>query len=798
MKDVTYRRLGDFVALCIRRRLAVLAALGSLTLMFAWLAAGVSVRTVFTDLLPAAHPYVQVHDRFKGEFGSSNMVSIMLEVEDGDIFRPAVLGELRRLTRDLQKVDGVDPFQIVSLASKKLKEVRASSDGIEIRPLMWPDVPADAGGIAALRQSVMNNPMAFGAYVSTDLKAALVTVDFYDHLLDYRAVFDQLRTLVADLGQRAAGEGIRVSVVGEPMLYGWVDHYLPETLHIFLLTLGALILLLLLITRSWRGTLVPLTAGAVSAAWALGGARLIGYHLDPLVIVVAFLITARAISHSVQLVTRFDEEMARNATAPQAAIAAKTAMLALFKPGMLGVVADAGCMIVVILTPIPLLQKVAVIGTMWVATIAVSAVVLTPVLLSWARRADVAVHPVNLHPALERVLALCTALVRARRPRVAVLVVTAVLFAGSLAYAFRLNVGDANPGSPILWSDSEYNRDAARINARFPGADRMFVVAATGRADGLKDPAVLANIAGLQRFMDAQPDVGGSVSLADIVPTVKRTLREGSPRYEEFGNTPEENGELLYLFISGADPGDLERFADSRFANGALTFFFRDHQGDTIRTAVERVKEYAAAHPLPGGGEYLLAGGLVGVLAAVNEVILAGQIESIALALLVLVLCCTVTYRSTVAGMFFMVPVLLSNTLTFSYMAWKGIGMNINTLPIAALGIGLGVDYAFYIVDGIREELHKHRDLDRAIANALSSAGKGVLVTALTLTASVILWASSSLRFQAEMGLLMALWLGVSACCALFVMPAMVRVFRPRFIVDAAHETRPAPLVAPA
>jgi predicted RND superfamily exporter protein len=621
--------------------------------------------------------------------------------------------------------------------------------------------------------------MAYGPYVSTDLKAALITVDFYDHLLDYHAVFGQIRALAS----QAEGPGMKLSVVGEPMLYGWVDHYLPETLHIFLLTLGALVALLFLITRSWRGTLLPLAAGAVSAVWALGSARLIGYHFDPLVIVVAFLITARAISHSVQLVTRFDEEIARDPDHVDAAVAARTAMLALFKPGMLGVVADAGCMIVVILTPIPLLQKVAVIGTVWVATIAVSAVVLTPVLLSYVRRVDAAAHPFDVSPLLARGLRSCIRLAAAPRIRTVVLTITAVAFAASLGYALKIKVGDANPGSPILWGDSEYNRDAARINSRFPGADRMFVVAATGRPDGLKDPAVLKNMAGLQRFMEAQPDVGGSMSLADIVPTVKRTLREGSPRYEEFGATPEENGELLYLFTSGADPGDLERYADSRFADGAVTLFFRDHQGETIRTAVARVKEYAAAHPLPGGGEYLLAGGLVGVLAAVNEVILSGQIESIALALLVLVVCCTVTYRSTVAGMFFMVPVLISNTLTFSYMAWKGIGMNINTLPIAALGIGLGVDYAFYIVDGIREELHKHHDLDRAIAQSLRSAGKGVLITALTLTASVILWAASSLRFQAEMGLLMALWLGISACCALFVMPAMVRVFRPRFIV---------------
>jgi len=261
-------------------------------------------------------------------------------------------------------------------------------------------------------------------------------------------------------------------------------------------------------------------------------------------------------------------------------------------------------------------------------------------------------------------------------------------------------------------------------------------------------------------------------------------VREGNARYQELGNSADENGELVYMFVSGADPGDMDRYADPQALNGAVTLFFRDHQGETIRTAIARVKEYVAANPLQDA-DFLLAGGLVGVLAAVNEVIFAGQIEAIALALLVLVVCCMVTYRSTVAGMFFMVPVLLSNTLTFSYMAWKGIGMNINTLPVVALGIGLGVDYSFYIVDGIREELHHQKDVARAIMKSIATSGKGVLITALTLVTSVVLWSFSSLRLQADMGILIAIWLFISAASALFLMPAMVYVFRPEFIVGS-------------
>jgi len=779
-------RLDRFVALCIRQRVLVIALISLLTLMFASLAVRIEIKTVFSDLLPKNHPYIKIHEQFKQTFGSSNLVSIMLEVKDGDIFQPEVLRKITRVTKELQLVDGVNQFQVISLAAKKIKEVRSSTEGIDIRPLMWPEPPTSAEGIAKLKDSVLRNPLVYGAYVSTDLKAALITVDFYDAELKYDKVFAQ----ISAINRSVEGNGVSVRMVGEPILYGWVSHYLPETLRIFLLTLAALIALLFITARTWRGTLLPLLAGAVSSIWALGTARLLGFHMDPLIIVVAFLIMARAISHAVQLVSHFDDELERGA--PNSTVAAMAAMRSLFKPGMLGVVADAGCMIVVILVPIPLLQKVAIIGTVWVLTIAVSACVLTPVLLSFIKHPRRYAHGLNVQPVMRALLTRCAALALSPMRYVAV-GLTGLLFVVGTLYAFNLKVGDANPGSPILWGDSTYNQDAAAINQRFQGADRMFLVVSGDKTDALKEPAALRTMAQLQTFLESQPEVGGTVSMADLVPEMKRVLREDNPRYREFGSSAADNGEIMYLFTSSSDPGDIDRFVEPQYKDASVTVFFRDHRGETIRAAVARVEAFITAHP-DSPVKIQLAGGLVGVLAAVNEIIFAKQIESIALALLVLVVCCAVTYRSLTAGMFFMVPVLLSNALTFSFMALMGIGMNINTLPIAALGIGLGVDYAFYVIDEIREELRRGLSLERAVHSAMLGAGRGVMVTAATLITSVVIWYFSSIRFQAEMGLLMALWLFISALSSLLLMPALVVILRPAFIFAPAKQSQQAAL----
>lgn len=774
--------IDSFINFCLRRRLAVVASVLLITVLMGYAASGIAVKTIFRDQLPVGHPYVLVNDKFKQSFGGSNIVSIMVEVDKGDIFVLDVLKRIQKITTGLQLVDDVNSNQIISLATRKLKDIRAATEGIDSRPMMWPGLPQTEAEISLLRATVMSNPLVYGRYVSSDLKAALITADFYDNDIDYAKVFQQISGLV----ESASGPGVRIHVVGEPVLYGWVNNYLPETMSILALCVGVLVFLLFIVTRTWHGTALPFLAGVISSIWALGAARLLGYNLEPLVIVVGFLITARSISHSVQLATRFDDWIV---TGVEPVVAARNAMGDLFRPGMLGVIADAGCIIVVVLTPIPLMVKIAVLGAIWVGTIAISAVVMTPLLLSFMT-SDMQkhAHRLDVSPYLTRLLNGVATLVASRWNYVIVVCAAVALVASGL-YSLRLKVGDANPGSPILWPQSEYNRADAAINERFSGSDRMFVVMAGKARDAIKSPAVMENMEHLQKFLEAQPEVGGTLSFADVLPQVKRLLREGNPRYQELGADAVENGELANVLLSSSDPGDVDRFADPQFTNGSLTIFFRDHQGETIRTAIARVKEFAAANPLTEGS-YQLAGGLIGVLAAVNEVILAGQIEAIALGLLVVVVCCMVTYRSMVAGVFFMIPVILSNTLTFSYMTANDIGMNINTLPVVALGIGLGVDYTFYIVDGIREELKLHNDLGRAIRQSLLSAGRGVFVTAGALILGVILWTFSSLRFQAEMGLLMALWLMISAASALIVMPAMVHVFRPRFIVGVERAER--------
>ena len=749
------------------------------------------IRTYFDDLVPRNHPYVKTNDQFRESFGGANLVTIMIEAETGDIFQPKILKFIKNLQDGLQKISGVNQFQVISLASKKLKTVKATADGVNSEPLMWPNVPGTDAEVQALKAGAVVNPYVYGVYISRDLKATVVTVDFIDRLVDYNKILPEINDLLA----KTKVDGVKIHMVGQPVLVGDIIERLPETLTICVGIMLALTFLLCMSLFSFYGTLYPLVAAGFSAAWAFGTAGYLGINLDPLGIVLIFLIAARTISHTVQMCMRYEEEyddLVKRFGVSKiklTIVASRMSVESLFRPGMLGLVIDIGAMAIVAITPIPLLIKVAIIGVVWLCGTVLCTLVLIPLLLSLVKPSPTAL---SHRPLLARLFLAMTngisSFVNHRRRAIGIVVAACLLSVVTAYFSAGLTIGDANAGSPILWPDSIYNLDDAAINARFPGTDRMFLVIRGDKDDDLKKPEILKWVSAFQETIEAQPEIGGTLSMADIIRPVNMILHEGNPRYYNLGLSASANAELLFLAMAGSDPGDVDRFVDYKFHNGSVQMQFRDHKGSTIRTALQAIQNFSAQHKVEGA-QLQLAGGYIGLIAAVNEVILNDQVRAIAFALLILYICCVAFYRSTQAGLFFLPVVIISNTVTFSFMALYKIGLNISNLPVAALGIGLGVDYAFYVADRIREEYLVCKDENLAIRLGINSAGLGVAITAICVTVSLMGWfLFSSIRFQAEMGLLIALWMFTSAVSALFLIPAMIQLFRPGFIFnDRVH-----------
>ena len=784
-----------------------------LTVIFGYFTTKVTLKTPTIDLFPKDHPYVETYKQYEKIFGGANLCLLMLEVKQGDVFNTQTMTKIKNVTKALELLPAVNNYQVLSLAQRKVKHTYI--DEVEGRkffksdPIMWPEIPQTPEAIERVRQAVYTSRL-HGTLVSRDDKAALIVAGFFDRGLESPA--ESLRDIlvrIAKLEERdpvkdveafqGAIQGMpftlddtlydavdkitkaqedgntKVHMIGYPILLGHIYRNFPQLYWIFLLTISSIILVLFLYFRDLRGIMIPGATMVISAIWGLGLLGMLGFHFNPLVIVVPFIISARALSHSVQLIERFIEEYFKTHDRVRAA---KDTYVGLFKPAVLSLVVDAAGVFIVILTPIPLMEKLAVMGSFWVMSIVVSNVLFNPIILAM-------LPPPKLkdikQSAQARMLSRLGRMVQGRA-KVPILVVTAIIFIVSFYFARGIVIGDVHPGTPMLWPGSRYNQDTARIGEKFGNTETISVIVEGENKDAVKKPQVLREMEGLQRDLEQMPEVHSTNSIADLLPLITKVWLGGNPKWELIPAGDQESGFYLEMIFSGAEPGDLARYITNDFKDANISVNLRDHKGTTLRAVVTRIKQYTDAHPLEGA-RFRLAGNMGGLLAAVNEVIVNSEALVTILAFGLVFLMCCIAYRSVVAGLLFMVPTAISNYLTYALMGALGIGLDVNSLPVVSLGVGLGVDYGLYIVGRLEEEyVSSGGDWGYATIEAVSTAGKAVLFTASTMVAGIIFWVFSFLRFQAEMGILLAFWMVISMLGGLILVPTIVYMVKPKFI----------------
>jgi len=762
-------RIARFV---LRHRGPFSLAIALVTVFFALQVPKVTVESRLIDLFPETHEFVETYKEFQDVFGGANVVVLSVEVTEGDIYNVETLEKVRRLTKELEVFDGINNYQVLSLAQRKVKDITVDPvAGFQAVPVMWPEVPKTPEEIEALRNLVRRIPRLHGVLVSRDETAALVVAGFFEGQFDPLKTYRKLQELARSLED----DHTRVRMIGRPVLLGHILQHYPTLAWWLGLTLFSMVLLLALYFRDFRGVWIPFATAVLSAIWGLGLLGLLGHNFDPLILVIPFVISARALSHSVQLIERFLEEYGRDGDRREAA--ARTCS-ALMEPGVISIVTDALGVGAVWLTPIPLMQKMAVMGSFWVMSLIVTDVLLNPVLLSWLpppRKRTVRAEG-WLSRGLVRVGTAC--LDRPWR----VIGVTALLLVVGVAGASRLVIGDVHPGTPMLWPDSSYNLDNEAIGAKFQNTEVLSVIVEGDAWNAIKSPDVLTKMAMLQREMASMPEVGGTSSIADLVPPLIRAMHGGDPRWELIPTDGRESGFFLEMIYGASEPGDLQRFItpDSRHANIAI--YLKDHRGETLRAVEDRLRTFVDQNPMDHA-RFRLAGGFGGLLAAVNDVIVRTEGLVTLLAFGTVFLFCWLAYRSLLAGVLFLVPLVLSNYLTLSLMGIRRIGLDVNVLPVISLGVGLGVDYGLYVVSRIQEEFQVLGDLRSAILRAIATSGKAVFFTAATMTVSTAFWGFSFLRFQADMGVLLVFWLAISMLGGLVLLPALIHVIRPAFVI---------------
>ncbi len=761
----------------------VLFTVALVTVFFAWQIPSVRMLSDFADLLPQDHEYIKLHNEIRDTFGGANIIVMSVTVDEGTIFSNETLGRIHRITQKLDEVTNINHNLVTSLTHRNTRKIWITPDGT-IRSKNYYDPQRGdytEKELGKIQGDVLSSNNVYGLLVSPDMKSALIKGTLNEGQLRYRIVFDELQAI----RDTESAPGVSIHATGNPVLVGWVDSYSGQILQIFSITILIVLAILVVYTRRVYGIFLPLLGMILTTIWGVGFMGLFGYNLDPLMLVVPFLISARSMSHGIQKIERYFLELSLTEDTVQAA---RNTFNSLFRPGALAIVADAAALYLIGLGSVPINDKMAVYASFWALIMVVTVLIVIPMTLAeLPRPKNTALKTTFIRKIFPKLALVVSTQKRSRNVLIGCLLVSI----GASYMAKEVKVGEPEPGSPLLYRDHDYNISSATINDSFPGSEEMFIIARADEKNGIKRPEVLKALTDFQNHMMLDPNLGGVKGVNNLVKQINQMTRNDDPSWGVIPTVNSNIGGLMFMYMMSAPtPGALLEYIDTDDQIANMVFYYKDHTGETIRRAIHMAKEWINDPKNQVEGLQIdLAGGPVGVTAAIDEEAFQTNLIVVPAVLLLILAFTFWFYGSIHAGVMMLASMGFATTLTYACMGLLDMGLNVNTVPMIAVGIGLGVDYAIYMMDRIKEEMHFSENLQEAVTRAVGTTGVAIAFTATTLIGGIVMWVFiSDLRFQADAARLLIIMLVLNACSAMFLVPAWVDIFKPKFIMDSSKE----------
>ena len=728
-------------------------------------AAKSNVSASYERMMPLSSPFIRNYLANVDSLRSlGNSVRVVVENRNGTIYDPHYLKVLREVNDRMYLLPGVDRAFVKSLWMPVVRWTEVTESGFQGGPVMPDNYDGSSAGIAQLRQNVARAGI-MGSLVGDDLRSSTIFLPLLDHYadtgkpLDARAVHDAIEQIRHDY----ARDGIDIRVIGFAQLVGDLIHGLLQVAFYFAAAAAIATAVIYGYTRCARSTALVISCSLAAVVWQLGVVHLLGIDLDPYSILVPFLIFAIGVSHGAQKMNGITQDIGRGT---HRYVAARYTFRRLFLAGLTALLADAVGFAVLMLIDIPVIRGLAVSASIGVAVLIFTNLVFLPVMLSYTGVSTAAAAR-SLRAQKRHLLAeVLVPFTRRRAACVAVLVASA-LCAGGLLVGQHLRIGDLDPGAPELRANSPYNRDNAYVTSHYGLSTDQFAVIVKTPPGGIATYETLMEMDSLEQALRNVSGVQTSASVSGVSRRITAANFEGDPRWMTISRDPA---------IAVAAVNDAY-VANPELVNGArsvapVVAFLTDHKSQTLARVVKVVETFGAQHNT-ADRQFLPAAGSAGIEAATNIAVEQANRSMLLLVYAAVIVLCFLTFRDWRAVVVAVVPLVITSILCEALMVALGIGVKVATLPVTALGVGIGVDYALYLVSVQLTLQRQGETLETAYREALGFTGKVIALIGLTLAVSVVTWAWSPIKFQADMGVLLTFMFVWNMVGALVLIPAL-------------------------
>lgn len=752
------------------------------TIFLAYQASHIRMDTNFLKMIPQDHRFIKNMIANLADIGAAGTtIQVAVETTGEDIFTKEYMETLKQISDEMFYLEGVDRRGLESIWTPNVRWSEVTEEGFEGGPVIPNSYDGSPEKLAELRQNILRSGRV-GSLVADNFKSSIVSTTLFDAdpdtgvPLDYHKFSLELEEKIRD---RYQTKDIKIHVIGVAKLIGDLTDAGPQIAMFFLMAFIISLVLLFWYSRCAVGTLAPLICSVTAVIWQLGILVSLGQSLSAYSSLVPFLVFAIGVSHGIQIINTVAIHMSDG---DNSEMAARRAFRALYVPGMTALISDGIGFATLYIIDIPAIKDLTIAACIGIAVIILTNLVLLPIIMSYFGITKSGIRHVNNksehRPMVWELISKCAS------PKVATISIGLMLvgFVIGIYGGKDLKVGDLDEGAPELHPDSRYNLDNKYISDNYTVSSDIFLIMVKTPKDKC---STYENIEVMDRFgwvLENVKGVESSVSLSFVVRQVLAGFNEGNLKWNTI---PRDQRAIDSTFFQ--IPNQL---VNSDCSYAPLVLFLSDHKAETLQRVVIAAEKFIAENKMESL-EFQLATGNAGIEAATNEVI--GEAQSTMLWLVYGVVCILVfaSFSSLSAVACIIIPLTLTSALCQALMAYLGIGVKVATLPVIALGVGIGVDYGIYIYGRLETYLKEGMPLQEAYFNTLKTTGKAVVLTGITLAIGVGTWIWSPIKFQADMGKLLTFMFLWNMIGAIWLLPALAHfLIKPEKIVAKEEKKR--------